>query len=69
MQPESLTCGTILLTGATGVLGANLLKELLATTDADIFCLVDVCLASEFYSIHFGADSPCATVKTRPEPQ
>ncbi len=40
MQPESLSCGSILLTGATGVLGANLLKELLATTDADIFCLV-----------------------------
>ena len=39
MQFESLSCGNILLTGATGVLGACVLKELLATTDADIFCL------------------------------
>lgn len=40
MQPERVTCENILLTGATGVLGANILKELLSTTDADIFCLV-----------------------------
>lgn len=40
MQPERVSSEKILLTGATGVLGANLLKELLATTDADVFCLV-----------------------------
>lgn len=32
--------GSILLTGATGFLGAHLLKELLETTDTDIYCLI-----------------------------
>lgn len=31
---------TIFLTGATGILGAYLLKELLETTDSDVYCLV-----------------------------
>jgi thioester reductase-like protein len=36
---SSSSCG-VFLTGATGVLGAHLLKELLETTDTDIYCLV-----------------------------
>jgi len=37
----------VLLTGATGFLGAFLLAELLATTDASVFCLVRADSASE----------------------
>lgn len=39
-QWTELTCGNVFLTGATGVLGAHLMKELLATTDVDLHCLV-----------------------------
>src|SRR5271166_885217 len=37
---EPLTTKNILLTGATGVFGAHLMKELLASTDSKIFCLI-----------------------------
>jgi thioester reductase-like protein len=40
MQLSEITCGNVFLTGATGVLGAHLLKELLKTTDCDVYCLV-----------------------------
>lgn len=40
MQLPDCSYGSVLLTGATGVLGAHLLKELLSTTDTDIHCLV-----------------------------
>ena len=36
----TVTPNSILLTGATGFLGAFLLKELLQTTEADIYCLI-----------------------------
>ncbi len=39
-RPEWRSPREILLTGATGFLGAHLLSELLATTDARIWCLV-----------------------------
>ncbi len=40
MQLQEISRGNILLTGATGVLGSHLLKELLASTDSDVFCVV-----------------------------
>lgn len=40
MQLSDLSSGNVLLTGATGVLGAHLLKELLSSTDTDVHCLV-----------------------------
>ncbi len=40
MQLAEISSGNVFLTGATGVFGASLLKELLETTDSDIFCLV-----------------------------
>lgn len=40
MQLSDLSSENLLLTGATGVLGAHMLKEILATTNCDIYCLV-----------------------------
>ncbi len=37
---SDITCGNVFLTGATGVFGAHFLKELLTSTDCDIYCLV-----------------------------
>lgn len=47
MQLPAQTCEHLFLTGATGVLGAHLLKEFLETTDADIYCLVRAESASQ----------------------
>jgi thioester reductase-like protein len=53
MQPEvvsfdkPLAADRILLTGATGVLGAHLMKELLRTTNATVYCLVRAANPSE----------------------
>lgn len=37
---SEITCGNVFLTGATGVFGAHFLKELLKSTDCDVYCLV-----------------------------
>ncbi|MBR3226726.1 MAG: amino acid adenylation domain-containing protein [Atopobiaceae bacterium] len=39
-EVEPGTLGNVLLTGATGFLGAHMLKELLNSTDAVVYCLV-----------------------------
>lgn len=39
-RPRAQTGGAVLLTGATGFVGAFLLKELLERSDRDVFCLV-----------------------------
>lgn len=40
MQLPELSSQNVFLTGATGVLGAHLLKEILSSTDSDVYCLV-----------------------------
>jgi amino acid adenylation domain-containing protein/thioester reductase-like protein len=39
-HPQSVNMENVLLTGATGFLGAHLLKDLLLSTDANIFCII-----------------------------
>lgn len=40
LSGEKVNLGNVLLTGATGYLGAHLLKDFLSYTDANIYCLV-----------------------------
>ena len=38
--PDALNPRSVLLTGATGLLGAHLIQELMERTSADVYCLV-----------------------------